>query len=139
MNTDMKNSILKITIIVCLSLFSGLSAYGQTESIVFSPMNKLGELPGYVDVYVEIHRCPDKDYNEVIVKIQNESNSDKVAHFYLDVMNNNNADRFSKEFSIPTTSGDWILTDCDSSDELKFKLPSSYNPNGTSVYLRWDM
>lgn len=115
-----------------------VSGYSQDMALEFSPLNKLGELPGYVDVYVQMNRCPGKEYNEVIVKIHNESNSDKTVTFYLDVLNNKTGNQFTEEFTIDTERGQWIETTCESADDLKIVLPDSYKPHEVSVYLRWD-
>lgn len=126
-------------LIIMITLFQTTSALSQPPAslpgLIFQDWKILGESSKHIDVFHRLIKC--NNVNQIHIKLLNESGIDQTLQFELKITNNETGDTFSKQSSISLFKSQTVQSDCNSpvADQLKFDLPSTYNPMKTTVQI----
>lgn len=130
----MKRKILYSLFIVIMSLPVCVKAQTSGTPLIYKDWETLMESNTQLDVSYRVIKCT--SVKQVHLMILNENIVDQTANFMLEITNNNDGTKFSKEIIFETKKVTLYKAECDSDnslDKLKIDLPETYDPQNLTV------
>jgi len=122
---------------IALVLLVSTVVFAQNGDIVYKEWSFLGESKTQLDISYKLVRCSGSNTNQLFLQIFNENPNAQVARFDLEITNNSDSAKTTKEINFPVTMGRIYTPTCgdQSLSDLKIDLPAAYDPTNLSVKL----
>lgn len=134
----MKRKVLFALIIMIMAAPAISSAQAPAAPVIYKDWESLKESLTQIDVSYRVIKC--SAVTQIHLLVFNESTTDQNTHFEIEITNNSNGLKFTKEISYATLKATIYKAECDSDsslDKLKIDLPSSYDPNDLTVKITY--
>ena len=130
----MKRKFLYSFVILLLTLPCLVNAQSSPEPVIYQDWKFLGENPQQIEIEYRIIKC--STIPQVHLYLFNENPVEKTVLLTVEITNNDDNQKITKEVTFKAALGGMFKALCDSDaslDALKVDVPSGYNPANLTV------